>query len=720
MPVPQAPRAFQLPLLVLLPLLTQPLCRGLLMAQSTAGSTSITGSLDPLRPPPPKPPQPQRFNPGHSVRPFDEYLRRKEAALQRAPVRIGPPGLETVDWTAIGRSPSAILRQPVALTPSRSFEGIQQTEYVPPDPDIAAGPEDLILVVNTQIARFDKSGQKTSQLSARQWFDSVFPHLCPSGNEPYCDFLDPTIRYDQFHGRFVFVIAARDRWAGKESFAVSVSNGATFASGWRHWILDAGLNGTVQTNFRLDYPQFGYDHDAVYLTGNMFDAFDTFRYAKLRILKKTELYNPATTALNYRELIDLRNEDGTRVETLIAASTRGLVGQSTAILVNSSVEPNVDYLTLWRIQNPTGDNPVPVRTTIRGIWRYDMPADPPQRGSLLRMDTGDGRILKAVVRNGVLFVTRNTGYAIEPTTVTYDRIDLRANRVTLQARHTGGSFFSPSFDVPATLGPGNSLPGKLITGAVTDANGAVGYLGIPEVKSGEAPWELLAKWGDYFGGAVDPVDGGLWTYGQFAKQRGQAGGAYGTWVAYFPWSTSPEFADVPSANLFYNHINVLRLWSISSGCSSTGYCPGDNVTRGQMAAFVIRSIAGDTFSFPEQPYFTDVPSTHPFFRFIQKMRELNITSGCGMTTYCPDASVTRGEMAVFVIRGKFRALFGDAFSIPSSPYFSDVPAAHPFFRFVQKLRELGITGGCSATAYCPNSAVTREQMAAFLVRAYLN
>jgi S-layer family protein len=48
---------------------------------------------------------------------------------------------------------------------------------------------------------------------------------------------------------------------------------------------------------------------------------------------------------------------------------------------------------------------------------------------------------------------------------------------------------------------------------------------------------------------------------------------------------------------------------------------------------------------------------------------------------------------------------------------NDVPASHPFFRFVEALAAAGISGGCSAGSFCPNDPVTRGQMAVFLATA---
>ena len=53
---------------------------------------------------------------------------------------------------------------------------------------------------------------------------------------------------------------------------------------------------------------------------------------------------------------------------------------------------------------------------------------------------------------------------------------------------------------------------------------------------------------------------------------------------------------------------------------------------------------------PATARFTDVPTTHPFFQFIEALASSGITSGCGPTTFCPDAPVTRGQLAVFLSR----------------------------------------------------------------------
>jgi len=138
-----------------------------------------------------------------------------------------------------------------------------------------------------------------------------------------------------------------------------------------------------------------------------------------------------------------------------------------------------------------------------------------------------------------------------------------------------------------------------------------------------------------------------------------------------------------------------------------------------MAVFIVRAVmGGDNFSSDPSPHFNDVPPSHTFFKWIQKLSELGITDGCGTAQFCPDASVSRGQTAVFIIRARFGAAWRLVY--PAIPLFSDVPSSHAFFPWIQKMGQIGITSGCTPTQYCPNDNVTRGQMAVFIMRGAFN
>lgn len=118
-----------------------------------------------------------------------------------------------------------------------------------------------------------------------------------------------------------------------------------------------------------------------------------------------------------------------------------------------------------------------------------------------------------------------------------------------------------------------------------------------------------------------------------------------------------SFADVQPSQAFYPSVHFMRETGVTLGCTSAAFCPGDNITRGQMAVFIVRGLfwalkrTPDNFTFSSQPYFTDVPTSHIFFPYIQKLKELNITAGCeDGTKFCPDHSVSWGQLSVFAVR----------------------------------------------------------------------
>ena len=124
-----------------------------------------------------------------------------------------------------------------------------------------------------------------------------------------------------------------------------------------------------------------------------------------------------------------------------------------------------------------------------------------------------------------------------------------------------------------------------------------------------------------------------------------------------PWvppTTSTAFTDVTAGSQFAGHIEAMRTDGITTGCGGSMYCPEQAVTRAQMAVFVLRARCGSSYlpNAPVSQTFSDVPLSHPFVRYIQKMYSLGITGGCatGPLRYCPDDPVTRGQMAAFIER----------------------------------------------------------------------
>jgi hypothetical protein len=184
------------------------------------------------------------------------------------------------------------------------------------------------------------------------------------------------------------------------------------------------------------------------------------------------------------------------------------------------------------------------------------------------------------------------------------------------------------------------------------------------------------------------------------------------------------FSDVPvklgpGVNPFYQYVMAIYDDGITTGCIPGAYCPVNNVTRDQMASFLVRAVDGANATVCSGGVFTDVNASNPHCANIERLMALNITAGCGPTSYCPGDSVTRNQMAAFIVRAVSGGPnFEGPCAGPSS--FTDVLQSSVFCANIQQLVNLGVTGGCGAGIYCPGFAVTREQMAAFLARAFLN
>jgi hypothetical protein len=111
----------------------------------------------------------------------------------------------------------------------------------------------------------------------------------------------------------------------------------------------------------------------------------------------------------------------------------------------------------------------------------------------------------------------------------------------------------------------------------------------------------------------------------------------------------------------------------------------------------------------------DVPRSSPFYRFVEILLHNGVTTGCAAGAYCPSTPVTREQMAVFALVAKEGAGYTPPGCVPPN-FFADVPETSPFCRYVEELVNRGVVTGCGNGNYCPAAAVSREQMAVFMLR----
>jgi glucose/arabinose dehydrogenase len=182
------------------------------------------------------------------------------------------------------------------------------------------------------------------------------------------------------------------------------------------------------------------------------------------------------------------------------------------------------------------------------------------------------------------------------------------------------------------------------------------------------------------------------------------------------------FTDVPLDHWARRHIESLSRSGITTGCgvNPPAYCPSSAVNRAQVAVFVERGVRGAAFSppAPSGAVFADVPASHPFAGWIEQYWADGYTGGCATNPprYCPEAPLTRAQMAVFLLKARFGP--GHAPPPASGTVFADVPASHPFAAWIEQLAAEGITAGCGGGLFCPDATVDRAQTAVFLVATF--
>jgi hypothetical protein len=178
---------------------------------------------------------------------------------------------------------------------------------------------------------------------------------------------------------------------------------------------------------------------------------------------------------------------------------------------------------------------------------------------------------------------------------------------------------------------------------------------------------------------------------------------------------------------------VLGGYSGEANCPDGSPCfkPNDNITRGQIAK-IVSNAAGYNDAIPSnQRSFEDVPSSNPFWLFIERVYNHGAISGyaCDGTNgepefgacYRPGNNLTRGQLA------KIATSVAGYSETPSGQTFNDVPTGSPFYEYIEQAVMHGIISGytcgasgepCPGAYFRPGVNVTRGQAAKIIAGTY--
>jgi len=187
------------------------------------------------------------------------------------------------------------------------------------------------------------------------------------------------------------------------------------------------------------------------------------------------------------------------------------------------------------------------------------------------------------------------------------------------------------------------------------------------------------------------------------------------------------FSDAPSSHWGYSEIEACVSAGIVFGYPDGLYYPDIVVTRGTMAVYIARALAGGDENVPTgpaTPSFPDVQTGHWGYDYVEYAVDNDIVGGYPDGSYYPDAELDRGQMAIFIARAMVDPK-GDAgvslYAPPAAPTFSDVTPDNAWsicYPYVEYIAQAGVTQGYPDLLYHPEYLCTRGLMAIYVARAF--
>jgi hypothetical protein len=429
--------------------------------------------------------------------------------------------------------PSLADTRPVVLT---DFGGIpDQSVRIPPDPELAVGPNHVVAVVNSRFRIYDKLGTVLKTIEADQWYGPIAP-----GNwNPF----DPQVVYDHFADRWVMTWAHVEDTTSATIF-ISVSDDSDPLGTWYSWATPSNALGDSAITFWDDYPQLGFDADAVYFTGRMFPLTTGGRvYSRLRIFPKTSIYASSGGGLTWFDLWDFRDPFDRQVapDGLQPSIMFGAPGVH--FLMTDSPFSTGTYFSIWTISNPA--TAPSVTATFVPVTAFTTAPNAGQLGGgALAVEAGGRRIRSnPVYRDSSLWAVHSiaSGTSEQYSAVRYVRINPFSGALLEDVAQGSEGFWhyytalmadqNKNLLITFSRSGESEYIGAYVSGR--SENDPPGLSPSASVKSGEGNYVKdfgsgRNRWGDYNGIALDPVDNdAIWVHTEYAA----ANNRWGNWIA---------------------------------------------------------------------------------------------------------------------------------------------------------------------------------------------
>jgi hypothetical protein len=430
---------------------------------------------------------------------------------------------------------AALLPSPAPL---KSFAALGDDDTaIPPDTMGAAGPNHLVVTLNTQVRIQDRSGTTISTVSLDSFWGSL------SG---VSSVFDPRLTYDPFDNRWIFVVGANPESASS-LLLVGVSQSSDPTGNWNLYKVTVDGTGTDWG----DFPSIGFNKDWVGVNLNLFTVSgNAFDMGAIYAINKADLYaGNATVGLT------TFTDSNAFAEAPAATFDDSL---ATLYLVEgfNGNSGGSGYLRISSISGTVGSEVYAGQVALVGTpnpWAFEPTGGgdfAPQLGTTHKIQNNDDRILNVVYRNGSLWAAHNVFLpASHPTRTAAQWWQFAPDGTVQQFGRvddaTGTNFYA--FPTIAVNSQNDVLLSYSIFSATQYASASYSIRsgGDPPntlrsvnlLKAGEAVYYKTFggsqnRWGDFSSTVVDPAnDLDFWTIQEYASSPnfGNGDNRWGTW-----------------------------------------------------------------------------------------------------------------------------------------------------------------------------------------------
>ena len=385
---------------------------------------------------------------------------------------------------------------------------------IPPDPTCAVGPDHVIVLTNngTGIRIYDKQGNLLKSINSTQWWSAVWPSQ--SG--------DPQIIYDQFSGRWVMVFMQVDDVAFTAGDLIAYSDDSDPMGTWYMYRLPSTLWG--------DYPQIGFDDEAIYIATNNFTFSGVGQYAKVRIISKAELYSSNAGHLSYKDIWNISLPNSANGAWNLRPSFH--YSHSDGHYLVYANRNGGNFYSIYKLSNPTT---TPSLTGVSITVPFYGPAPNANQlgGGTPLIESGGSPVRTApIFRDGFLYATHSIRNTVYPTnsSIKYFKVNVSNNTVVESAELGAQNYYyiyptiAVDKDANIFITASRSANSEYIGAYYTCRrnNDPAGLSPAKELQAGLGNYIKTFggdrnRWGDYMGIFLDPSDEySAWMFTEYA------------------------------------------------------------------------------------------------------------------------------------------------------------------------------------------------------------